>query len=446
MRGKFTVLSFTASFAFANSLHAAPGDLDATFGTAGKFFTSIGGTTSSEPRTIATDVSGNIYVGAETLGASDDFSVIKLLPNGTLDTNFGSGGKVVVDLGAMSDDVLGGIAVDSSGNVFLAGASNANGGTAQFAVVKLTRAGAIDIGFGVNGRAYVPNPVTTANDSCCGITLDSDGDIYLIGASYPSGYQNLKVAKLLSTGVLDANFGMMGYTVANFGHSSTGNAAVIDSDSSVFVEGSVVTIDGGSASYHMALMHLDASGNVVTSFGTNGALLIDIGAVNLGAAIARDASGNFYLAGEVASANFLSQSFGVAKIDKNGGFVTDFGTGGKASFAIPAGNANANSVHVDKDGNLYVEGLATISNNAYTEVMHVDGAAGTLIPTFGTNGQATIDLLNGDYGGVGSALDPNGRLYVTALMGDPTSSTPNEFAAARLVTAPTNEIFSGSFE
>jgi uncharacterized delta-60 repeat protein len=312
--------------------------------------------------------------------------------------------------------------------------------------VKLTHTGAVDTGFGVNGRAYVPNPVATANDSCCGITLDSAGEIYLTGASYPGGTQNLKVAKLLSTGVLDANFGAMGYTVAQFGHSSTGNAAVIDNDGSVFVEGSVVTIDGGSASFHMALMHLDASGGVVTSFGTNGALLIDIGAVNIGGSIARDANGNFFVVGEAANANFMSQSFGVAKIDKNGNFVTAFGTGGKASFALSGGNAVANSVQVDKDGNLYVEGIGVISNNAYTEVMCIDGIAGTLIPTFGANGQATIDLLNGDYGGIGSALDPSGRLYIAALMGDPTSSTPNEFAAARLVATPTNEIFSGDFE
>jgi hypothetical protein len=106
----------------------------------------------------------------------------------------------------------------------------------------------------------------------------------------------------------------------------------------------------------------------------------------------------------------------------------------------------ASSVQIDKDGNLYVGGSAVISNNAFTEVMHVDGTAGTLISSFGTNGQATIDLLNGDYAGVGSALDPSGRLYITASMGDPTSGTISEFAAARLITAPTNEIFSGDFE
>src|SRR3984885_7341290 len=171
--------------------HAAqPGDLDTTFGTGGKFFTSVAGTTSSVPKAITTDSNGNIYIGAETTGASDDFSVIKILPNGTLDTTFGTGGKVVVDLGAMSSDVLDGIAVDASGNVFLAGESNANGSPAQFAVVKLTHTGAVDQTFGVSGRAYVPSANTTANESCCGITFGSGGVIYLTGASYPSGTQS----------------------------------------------------------------------------------------------------------------------------------------------------------------------------------------------------------------------------------------------------------------
>ena len=239
---------------------------------------------------------------------------------------------MVVDLGAMSSDVLDGIAVDASGNVFLAGASNANGSPAQFAVVKLTHTGAVDQTFGVSGRAYAPNATATANDSCCGITLGSGGAIFLTGSSYPSGTQNLKVAKLTSAGVLDSNFGTMGVAVMVFGHSTSGNATIIDSDGSLFVEGSIVTIVSTTATFHMALIHLDAFGQPVTTFGQNGALQIDIGAETLGGAMARDADGNFYLVGEAASANFSSQQFGVAKIDKDGNFVTDFGTGGKASF------------------------------------------------------------------------------------------------------------------
>ena len=441
-----SILFVSLAALISGAAHAAPGDLDTTFGTSGKFFTTVAGTTSSVPKAITTDATGNVYIGAETTSASDDFSVIKILPNGTLDTTFGTAGKVVVDLGAMSHDVLDGIAVDADGNVFMAGASDANGSPAQFAVVKLTHTGAVDQTFGVGGRAYVPNATTTANESCCGITLGSGGVIYLTGASYPSGTQNLKVAKLTSAGVLDTNFGTMGVALEVFGHSTTGSTTIIDSDGSLFVEGSIVTIVSTTATFHMALMHFDSSGNVITGFGQNGALLIDIGAATIGGAMARDADGNFYLVGEVASANFSSQQFGVAKIDKNGDFVTGFGTGGKASIPVTGGAAVANSVQIDKDGNLYVAGSAVISNNAYTEVKHVDGAEGTLISTFGTNGQSTIDFLNGDYGGVGSALDPNGRLYITASMEDPTSSTISEFAAARLVTAPTNEIFSGDFE
>jgi uncharacterized delta-60 repeat protein len=338
------------------------------------------------------------------------------------------------------------VTTDANGNVFMAGASNANGSPAQFAVVKLTHAGVVDSSFGIGGRAYVPNATATANDSCCGITLGSGGEIYLTGASYPSGTQNLKIAKLTDAGILDTNFGTTGVVVTVFGHSTSGNAAIIDSDGSLFVEGSIVTVVDTTVTFHMALIHLDALGRAVTTFGQNGALQIDIGAETIGGAMARDADGNFYLVGEAASANFSSQQFGVAKIDKNGNFVADFGTGGKASFPVTGGFAAASNVQIDKDGNLYVAGSAAISNNAYTEVMHVDGAAGTLISAFGTNGQATVDLLNGDYAGIGSALDQNGRLYIAASMGDPTSGTISEFAAARLVTAPTNEIFSGDFE
>ncbi len=74
--------------------HAAPGDLDTTFGTAGKVFIDIDTASADLAWTIVRDGAGNIYLGGQSSKTSVDSAVIKLNANGKPDTSFGSGGKV----------------------------------------------------------------------------------------------------------------------------------------------------------------------------------------------------------------------------------------------------------------------------------------------------------------------------------------------------------------
>ncbi len=72
----------------------APGDLDTTFGTGGKLTTDFGG--NDQGFSVVMQSDGKMVVAGYSDG---DFALARYNANGTLDTTFGTGGKVVSDFG-----------------------------------------------------------------------------------------------------------------------------------------------------------------------------------------------------------------------------------------------------------------------------------------------------------------------------------------------------------
>src|SRR5438128_8975310 len=84
---------------FAHSVDAGPGDLDATFGTGGRVLTDFGG--GAGARALALQADGRIVVaGRSRVAVGDDFALARYNPNGSLDSSFGSGGRVLTGCGA----------------------------------------------------------------------------------------------------------------------------------------------------------------------------------------------------------------------------------------------------------------------------------------------------------------------------------------------------------
>src|SRR6266511_2983969 len=76
----------------------------------------------------------------------------KLKPDGTLDTTFGSGGKVITDFsGSDSDDYAYALAIQSDAKILAGGFSNANG-FYDFALARYNPDGALDTSFGSSGK------------------------------------------------------------------------------------------------------------------------------------------------------------------------------------------------------------------------------------------------------------------------------------------------------
>src|SRR5438874_1895036 len=85
--------------------NATPGDLDPSFGTNGEVLTDLGSASLDIAMAIAVQPDGKIVaVGSSNSSGNYDFALVRYNPDGSLDSGFGSGGKVLTDLGSGSID------------------------------------------------------------------------------------------------------------------------------------------------------------------------------------------------------------------------------------------------------------------------------------------------------------------------------------------------------
>src|SRR6266508_3157227 len=113
------LLAVLVVFAVA-SAQAAPGDLDTSFGTGGKVTTSFG-SRYDEIDGLALQPDGKIVAGGyvATSSTDTDFGLARYKPDGSLDTSFGTGGKVTTAIG--SNSAGRGLALQPDGKIVVSG-------------------------------------------------------------------------------------------------------------------------------------------------------------------------------------------------------------------------------------------------------------------------------------------------------------------------------------
>jgi uncharacterized delta-60 repeat protein len=125
---------------------AQPGSLDLSFGTGGIVTTDFG-SSADLGNSVAIQTDGKLVVaGYSIIGTNDEFALVRYTTNGALDLTFGTGGIVTTDFGGF-DDQGQSVAIQTDGKLVVAGFSD-NGDTRYFALVRYTIDGALDITFG----------------------------------------------------------------------------------------------------------------------------------------------------------------------------------------------------------------------------------------------------------------------------------------------------------
>ncbi|MFM7427149.1 MAG: DUF4347 domain-containing protein [Elainella sp.] len=108
----------------------AAGDLDSSFGTGGRVTTDFGAEDTGN--SIALQVDGKLVVAGQSynpITGNYDFAVTRYNSDGSLDTSFGTGGKVTTDFGGTN--IGKSIALQVDGKLVVAGKSNGNLSVAQ---------------------------------------------------------------------------------------------------------------------------------------------------------------------------------------------------------------------------------------------------------------------------------------------------------------------------
>lgn len=214
---------------FAVVRYLQNGSIDTTFGTNG-IATNAVGTAGDFGVCQFVQPDDKILVGGWSESSIDgistvDFSLLRLNVDGSLDSTFGSGGKVMTPVGSSWDNARD-IAVQPDGKIIQVGsvalpAEIIHGmqyTNSAYGVVRYNSDGSIDTSFGANGVATVQ---VGFSDVCESVVLQPDGKILVGGWSwladpYYDDNLNFSLARFNSDGTLDTSFESGGIMMLDF--------------------------------------------------------------------------------------------------------------------------------------------------------------------------------------------------------------------------------------
>ena len=268
----------------------ADGTLDTTFASDGVFELNLGGRDRAEAVALQTD--GKIVLGG---GADDDFAATRLLPDGALDVTFDSDGMTTISLSVSSDDRAYDVAIQPDGKIVLAGtAAYLSFGSEDFGLVRLLSDGSLDPTFDGDGKAILD---LGARDSGYGAALQADGKIVIVGETFVLGDRDAIVVRTTGSGALDSTFGSSGVVSVGFGKDfEQFDDVTIQPDGNIVVTGSsgdAQTFDGND----FVVGRLLPDGSLDPEFGGGGAI-VDFGGDDRAWAVAVQADGKILVAGE----------------------------------------------------------------------------------------------------------------------------------------------------
>lgn len=262
-----------SGFDFAVARYNADGSPDTTFSDDGKTTTAVG-TGLDAAYAVIVQANGRIVLGGEAFRSSipydTDFALVGYLPDGSLDTTFGAQGRVITPVRAGSGrDVIFALAVARDG-VTSGGAEKfyAVGGDNDFAVARYTPNGQLDMTFGNQGLATGLFQSTIG--AARAIAVAPSGELFVAGHVN----EDFAVVKLTSAGAVAMPFGRV-ITAVTSASSDEALGIVLDGNRPLLAGWAY---EGASQSPNFALVRLNADGTLDTSFGTGGRVVTEMGA------------------------------------------------------------------------------------------------------------------------------------------------------------------------
>lgn len=313
----------------------ADGSPDPDFDADGRLTLLPGGTPAEEfaggdGRAILVQSDQRIVVaGAWSPGGDDpgQLFVVRLEPDGSLDTGFGTDGVVLLALPDLEGPVAEAVAIQSDGSLVIAGSGDAPAGLEAF-LLRLTPAGTLDPAFATAGVRRITNPDPNGLDfGLRALEVLPDDSILAAG-----GGGDVLIARFAADGAPDPAFGTGGFTYLELGPVLGGEGVTLD-DSFGFARQSsgriVVAASRGSTSAGRSegvLVGVTPAGALDTGFGTGGIVLVPT---------TRESSGLFDVVA-LADDSLVTAGFGAPAAQVSPGGTVQFPRG---IFASSANNA-----------------------------------------------------------------------------------------------------------
>jgi uncharacterized delta-60 repeat protein len=428
-----TLIIFAVGFTVANlnTVRAAPGDLDISFGNAGKV---VIGNTYDEDRgyAIALQADGKILLGGFSYNntSNNDFALARFNSDGTLDTSFNGDGLVITDI-ANSIDMSYTLAIQPDSKILLGG-SGWNGSNLDFTVVRFNSDGTLDNSFDNDG--IVSTTIGSGFGIARTLAIQPDGKILLGGDG-----DGLILVRYNNNGSLDSGFGTDGIVNTDIGAIEYSYAGINAFAYAVAVQPDGKILFGGESTYNVdmysnfALIRYNSDGTLDTTFDDNGIVTTDIDNYSDTAyALTVLPNGKTLLGGM--SYTGTDYAFALVRYNNNGSVDTDFGTSGKVITPIGSDDARAYALVAQPDGKILLSGYSVNSGEDFTLARYNnDGSPDT---SFGAgDGIVTVDIDNTHNVSTALALQPDGNI----LLGGYSYTGGIDFALIRILANDNND-------
>lgn len=340
---------------FAAARYNTDGSLDNSFATNGKFQLDVGNKY-NYGYSAALQSDGKIVIaGNATDGLNDDFTILRLNTNGTLDNTFSVDGIAQTSFGSGVDNCYA-VVIQPDGKILAAGYSDV-AGTDYIAIARYNSDGTLDLSFSTDGK--VLQSIASNGSIASDIALQSDGKIIIAGRADNGMGFRFAVARFNTNGDLDMTFGSSGYEVILIGSSyGIQNGLVILPNDKILMGGSY----DNTSEMDLVLIRLNSNGSLDNSFGTGGIVTNDIdGRNNQIRDIALQPDGKIVVAG-IQDLNTLS-NFLVARYDSLGVLDSDFNSYGYVFTDFDASRDEAYAIAMQPNGRIVVAGDAWTGTN-----------------------------------------------------------------------------------
>jgi len=360
-----------------------------------------------------------IAAGSANAGAVSRTGAARYLPDGALDSGFGSHGLLRSGVAREAHAA----AVDAQGSLFIAASRFASSTGLDFVLMKFKPDGsALAPGFGPGGAGFVATDIGGA-DVANALALLPGGGFAVAGSSG----LDFAVVRSTSLGLPDPTFGKNGIVKTDLGAGSVdvAYAALAQPDGKILVAGT--TKAAGSEDADFAIARYNPDGSLDPSFGGDGIVTTDFrGDTDTVYDLALQGDGKILAGGtaQVAGTGW----FAIARYNPDGALDTSNTSSGTVLIHAGQGDTTGYALGLMADGRIAIAGCAANLDRGYNEM-----ALSVLTPDFrfdpllGRNGVETIP-----FGGASCARDLAVAPGTITLAGFASDGSHDRYALARV--------------
>jgi uncharacterized delta-60 repeat protein len=416
----------------AQRAQVAPGQLDPGFAAGGKLSTDFGSFAQSyeQANALAIEPDGRIVLaGVATTFTGGGFALTRYNVNGSLDSSFGTGGKVITEFGIDARQALG-VALQPDRKIVVIGFVNNGGTNFDFALARYNTDGSLDASFGSGGK--VTTDFSGGNDLATSVAIEPGGKIIAAGQTSPDSFA---LARYNTDGSLDASFGSGGKVITTFFGILEGvyDLALLP-DGRIIAAGFTLTSFTG---FDFALARYNADGSLDSSFGTGGKVLTNVLSNNSDQihTVALQPDGRIVVGGGTANSLTGVSLAALARYTTDGSLDSSFGNGGLVITDFGQYDF-LYDLAIERDGKVIAAVLPNNNDSIANDFALLRYLAnGSLDFSFGTGGKVITDFFGNRDRIQAVAIQPDNKVVAAGVATSP--STGGDFAVARYVGGAT---------